>query len=112
MDEDGYFYIVDRKKGLIISSGYNIYPRDIEEVFYQHPAVNKVAVIGIPDKKRGENVKAFVTLKEGQNTSVDELMKFCQERLAKYKCRLRSRYETRFPNRTSARYLKRNSAPK
>ncbi len=85
MDEDGYFYIVDRKKDLIISSGYNIYPRDIEEVFYQHPAVNKVAVIGIPDKKRGENVKAFVTLKEGQNTSVDELMKFCQERLAKYK---------------------------
>ncbi len=85
MDEDGYFYIVDRKKDLIISSGYNIYPRDIEEVFYQHAAVNKVAVIGIPDKKRGENVKAFVTLKEGQKATADELMKFCQERLAKYK---------------------------
>jgi long-chain acyl-CoA synthetase len=54
-------------------------------VFYQHAAVNKVAVIGIPDKKRGENVKAFVTLKEGQKATADELMKFCQERLAKYK---------------------------
>ncbi len=85
MDEDGYFYVVDRKKDLIISSGYNVYPRDVEEVFYQHPAINKVAVIGIPDKKRGENVKAFVTLKEGQKATSDELMKFCQERLAKYK---------------------------
>lgn len=85
MDEEGYFYIVDRKKDLIISSGYNVYPRDVEEVFYQHPAVDKVAVIGIPDAKRGENVKAFVTLKEGQNATPDELMKYCIEKLAKYK---------------------------
>jgi long-chain acyl-CoA synthetase len=85
MDEEGYFYIVDRKKDLIISSGYNVYPRDVEEVFYQHPAVDKVAVIGVPDVKRGENVKAFITLKEGQSATPDELMKYCTEKLAKYK---------------------------
>ncbi|HPB82832.1 MAG TPA: long-chain fatty acid--CoA ligase [Spirochaetota bacterium] len=85
MDEEGYFFVVDRKKDLIISSGYNVYPRDVEEVFYEHPKVNKVAVIGIPDQKRGENIKAFITLKEGQNVTTDELMEYCRTKLAKYK---------------------------
>jgi len=85
MDEDGYFYIVDRKKDLIISGGYNVYPREIEEVLFQHPAVLKCAAIGIPDEKRGENVKVFVVFKEGMNVSADELMDFCREKLAKYK---------------------------
>ena len=63
MDEDGYFYIVDRKKGMIIAGGYNIYPREVEEVLYEHPAVLEAAVIGIPDPYRGETVKAFIVLK-------------------------------------------------
>lgn len=85
MDEDGYFYVVDRKKDMIISSGYNIYPREIEEVFYQHPKVNKVAAIGIPDAKRGENVGIYISLKAGETATPEEFMEFCKPLLAKYK---------------------------
>ncbi len=85
MDKDGYFFVVDRKKDLIISGGYNIYPREIEEVLYQHEKIAKCAVIGIPDVKRGENVKAFVVLKTGQSATPEELHEFCKPRLAKYK---------------------------
>ena len=85
MDEDGYFFIVDRKKDLILSGGYNVYPREIEEVFFQHPAISKCAAIGIPDEKRGENAKVFVVFKEGMSATVDELMAHCREKLAKYK---------------------------
>ncbi len=85
MDEDGYFFIVDRKKDLIISSGYNIYPREVEEIFYEHPKVNKVAVIGLPDAKRGENVGVFLSLKEGHSATPEELMEFCKPKMAKYK---------------------------
>jgi len=85
MDEDGYFFVVDRKKDLIISSGFNIYPREVEEVFYEHPAVNKVAVIGLPDPKRGESVGVFLTLKPDQSATVEDFMEFCQPKLAKYK---------------------------
>src|SRR5262249_46531418 len=72
MDEEGYFYIVDRKKDLIIASGYNIVPREVEEVLYMHPAVREAAVIGVPDPKRGETVKAFVSLKDGQKAAAAE----------------------------------------
>jgi long-chain acyl-CoA synthetase len=85
MDEDGYFFVVDRKKDMIISSGYNIYPREIEEVFYEHPKVNKVAAIGLPDPHRGENVGVFLTLKEGQTATPEELLEFATPKLAKYK---------------------------
>ncbi len=85
MDEDGYFFVVDRKKDLIISGGFNIYPRDIEEVFYEHPKVDKAAAIGIPDVKRGENVKIFISLKEDETATPEEMMEFCQPKLAKYK---------------------------
>lgn len=85
MDEDGYFFVVDRKKDLIISSGYNIYPREIEEVFYKHPKVNKVASIGIPDEKRGENVGVYISLKEGETATPEEFIEFCKPLLAKYK---------------------------
>src|SRR5207245_5105910 len=66
MDEDGYFYIVDRKKDMILCSGYNVYPREVEEVLFMHPAVGEAAAIGVPDKYRGESVKAFVVLKSGK----------------------------------------------
>ena len=84
-DEDGYFYIVDRKKDLIIRGGMNIYPREIEEVLYTHQKVLEAAVIGIPDEIRGEEVKVFVSAREGESIDPDELMTYLQERCAKYK---------------------------
>ena len=82
MDKDGYFYIVERKKDLILSSGYNVYPREIEEVLYEHPKVLEAAVVGVPDAVRGEKVKAFVVLKPGQTATGPEIIRFCRERLA------------------------------
>ena len=84
-DEEGYFYIVDRKKDMFISGGENVYPAEIEKVLYQHPAVHMCAVIGLPDSKWGEVGKACVVLKPGQSTSEDELLNFMADRLAKYK---------------------------
>jgi long-chain acyl-CoA synthetase len=83
MDEDGFFYIVDRLKDMIISSGFNVYPRNIEEVFYRHPAVEEVTVIGIPDDYRGEAPKAFVKLAKGKSASVEELSEFAAKSLSK-----------------------------
>jgi long-chain acyl-CoA synthetase len=85
MDADGYFYIVDRKKDMIISSGFNVYPRDIEEVFFEHPKVMEATAIGIPHPTRGEQVKVFVVLKAGETASAEELLAFCQNKLARYK---------------------------
>src|SRR2546426_163347 len=85
MDEDGYFSIVDRKKDLILCSGYNVYPREVEEVLFMHPAVAEAAAIGVPDAYRGESVKAFVVLKGGVHATEDEIVAFCKERLAAFK---------------------------
>lgn len=85
MDADGYFYIVQRKKDMILVSGYNVYPNEIEDVLFTHAAVKECAVIGVPDQYRGEAVKAFVVLKEGATTTAEELQAYCRERLAKYK---------------------------
>ncbi len=85
MDDQGFFYIVDRKKDLIIASGFNIYPREIEEVLFEHPAIMDAAAVGVPDEYRGETVKAYIVLKEGATTDEKELEKFCRERLAAYK---------------------------
>ena len=85
MDEDGYFSIVDRKKDMIIRGGFNVYPREIEEVLYEHPAISEVAVVGVPDANMGEEVKAFVYLKPGANVSEEDLRTFCKERVAAYK---------------------------
>ncbi|WP_233879825.1 long-chain-fatty-acid--CoA ligase [Virgibacillus halodenitrificans] len=85
MDEDGYVYIVDRKKDLIIASGYNIYPRDVEEVMYEHEAIQEAVVVGIPDEYRGETVKAVVVLKEGTQCTEEELIAYCRENMAAYK---------------------------
>jgi long-chain acyl-CoA synthetase len=84
-DEDGYFFIVDRKKDLIIRGGYNVYPREVEEALYEHEAVAEVAVIGIPDDSLGEEVGAAVALKEGSDAEGEELQAFAKERLAAYK---------------------------
>jgi long-chain acyl-CoA synthetase len=85
MDEDGFFFIVDRKKDMIIAGGYNIYPRDIEEVFYTNPKVMEATAIGIPHPTRGESVKLFVALKPGQTATQQELIDYCSDKLAKYK---------------------------
>lgn len=85
IDEEGYVYIVDRKKDLIIASGYNIYPRDVEEIIYQHPAIQEAVVVGIPDSYRGETVKAVVVLKEGKTFTEEELITYCRDNMATYK---------------------------
>jgi long-chain acyl-CoA synthetase len=85
MDEEGYFYIVDRKKDMIIAGGFNIYPREIEEVLYEHPAVQEAVAAGIPDPYRGETVKAYIVLKEGKSVSEKELDEFARKHLAAYK---------------------------
>jgi long-chain acyl-CoA synthetase len=84
-DEDGFYFIVDRTKDMIIRGGLNVYPRQVEEVMIQHEAVSLVAVIGIPDDQMGEEVKAFVVLNEGKNVSEEELKEFTKARIASYK---------------------------
>ncbi|MDB4895890.1 MAG: long-chain fatty acid--CoA ligase [Firmicutes bacterium] len=85
MDQDGYFYILDRKKDLIIVSGYNVYPRELEEVMYEHPAVLEAAAIAVPDPYKGEVPKLFVVLKAGAQATAEELLDFCRQRLAPFK---------------------------
>ena len=85
IDDDGWFFIVDRKKDVIIASGYKVWPRDVEDVLYGHEAVLEAAVVGVPDDYRGESVKAFVSLKPGASASESELIAFCKERMAAYK---------------------------
>ena len=86
MDDDGYLYIVERKKDLIIRGGFNIYPRDIEEVLHRHPAIQEAAVIGIPDPIMGEEVKAYIVLTANESASKNDITKFCIEHLSKDKC--------------------------
>jgi len=85
VDQDGFFSIVDRKKEMIIAGGYNIYPREIEEVLYEHPKVKEAVAIGIRDPYRGETVKGFIVLKEGETATEEEIISFCQANLARYK---------------------------
>ncbi|KEO85084.1 long-chain-fatty-acid--CoA ligase [Tumebacillus flagellatus] len=85
VDEDGYYTIVDRKKDMIINGGFNVYPREVEELLFKHPNVAEAAVVGVPDPEYGEQVRAIVALKEKDATTADELIAFCKEHLAKYK---------------------------
>jgi long-chain acyl-CoA synthetase len=84
-DEDDYFFIVDRKKDMVIAGGYNIYPREIDEVLFQHPKILDAVAVGIPDEYRGETLKAYIVLKEGESASEEEVISFCREKLAAYK---------------------------
>jgi len=107
MDEDGYFYIVDRKKDLIIAGGYNIVPREVEEVLFMHPKVMEAAVVGIPDPKRGETVWAFVVPKEGQTVTEEELNAFCRENLAPYKVPRTYEFRDELPKTQVGKVLRR-----
>jgi long-chain acyl-CoA synthetase len=84
-DEQGYVRIVGRSKDLIISGGFNVYPRELEEVMMAHPAIAQVAVIGVPHESHGEEIKAFIMLKPGQSTTPEEVIEWSKERMASYK---------------------------
>jgi long-chain acyl-CoA synthetase len=84
-DDDGFYFIVDRKKDMILRGGFNVYPREIEEVLYGHPAVAEAAVIGVPHESHGEEVKAILALKPGQTASQADIIAYCKERLASFK---------------------------
>jgi long-chain acyl-CoA synthetase len=107
MDEDGYFYIEDRKKDLIIAGGYNIYPREVEEVLMTHPAVVEVAVAGVVDPKRGETVKAWVVKKEGDSTTEEEMISWSKTLLAKYKYPRMIEFREELPKTSVGKVLKR-----
>ncbi len=106
-DADGFYYIVDRKSDMIIRGGENIYPREIDEVLYEHPSVAAAATIGIPDKLYGEEVTAFVVLKEGQSASEEELLNHCRERLADFKCPKSIQFVKDIPKGPTGKLLKR-----
>jgi long-chain acyl-CoA synthetase len=106
MDEDGYFYIVDRKKDMIISGGYNVYPRDIEEVFYGNSKVQEAAAIGIQHPIRGEAIKVFVALKEGETATQEELIEYCTDKLAKYKLPTEIEFRDELPKTNVGKVLK------
>ncbi|WHY58432.1 long-chain-fatty-acid--CoA ligase [Peribacillus simplex] len=106
MDEEGYIYIVDRKKDIIIVGGYNVYPREVEEVLYQHPAVVEAAVIGVPDREYGESVKAFVAVEDEQIT-MNDIIQFCQDKLVKYKLPKRVEFFKELPKNSTGKILRR-----
>jgi acyl-CoA synthetase (AMP-forming)/AMP-acid ligase II len=107
MDDKGYLFIMDRSKDMIISGGENIYPREIEEVLVRHPAVREVAVIGIPDPKWGEAIKAIVSLVEGESVSEDELINFCKDNIASYKKPKSVAFVDELPKNNYGKILKR-----
>ena len=106
-DEKGYIYIVDRKKDMICSGGENIYPREVEEILYQHPAVLEAAVIGIPDPYWVEKVHAVISLKKGTSLTAQELIDFCRQRLAHYKAPKSVEFVDALPKNPSGKILKR-----
>jgi acyl-CoA synthetase (AMP-forming)/AMP-acid ligase II len=106
-DPEGFFYIVDRKSDMIIRGGENIYPREIDELLYKHPAVAEAAAIGVPDRLYGEEVAAFVVLKAGKQASGDEIIAYCREHLADYKCPKTVRVVSSLPKGPTGKVLKR-----
>lgn len=108
MDEDGYFYIVDRIKDMIISGGYNVYPRDIDEVLFEHPKILEACCIGIPHEKRGEAVKAFVVLKEGREMTEKEVIDYCDTKLAKYKLPIKVEFRKELPKSNVGKILRKD----
>jgi long-chain acyl-CoA synthetase len=110
MDKEGWFYVVDRKKDLIVASGYKVWPREVEDIIYQHPSVRETAVVGVPDPYRGETVKAFVALKDGMEESVDaeELIAFCKAKIAAYKYPRQVEIVPEIPKTLTGKFLRRS----
>ncbi|SHL05295.1 long-chain acyl-CoA synthetase [Pseudonocardia thermophila] len=107
MDENGWFYIVDRKKDQINAGGYKVWPREVEDVLYEHEAVREAAVVGVPDPYRGETVKAFVSLRPGRTATADELIAFCKERMAAYKYPRQIEFLDEIPKTVTGKLLRR-----
>lgn len=107
MDEDGFFYVKDRKKDMIVASGFNVYPREVEEVLYEYEKVQEAVVIGVPDPYRGETVKAFIVIKEGQSCSEEELDQFARKYLAAYKVPKVYEFRIELPKTTVGKILRR-----
>jgi long-chain acyl-CoA synthetase len=107
MDADGWLYVVDRKKDMINASGFKVWPREVEDVLYTHPAVREAAVVGIPDAYRGESVKAFVSLRPGAVAEPEEISAYCAERLAAYKYPREVEVLPELPKTTSGKILRR-----
>jgi long-chain acyl-CoA synthetase len=107
MDPDGWFYIVDRKKDQINVGGFKVWPREVEDVLYEHEAVREAAVVGVPDAYRGETVKAFVSLRPGTSATEDELVAFCRERMAAYKYPRRIEFLDEIPKTVTGKLLRR-----
>lgn len=107
VDGEGWFYVVDRKKDQINAAGYKIWPREVEDVLYSHPAVREAAVVGVPDDYRGESVKAFVSLRAGQSVDEPELIEFCKERMAAYKYPREIEILDELPKTSSGKILRR-----
>ncbi|MHA2609580.1 MAG: long-chain-fatty-acid--CoA ligase [bacterium JZ-2024 1] len=111
MDKEGFFYIVDRKKDMLIVEGFNVYPREIEEVLYQHPKVAEAAVVGEKDPLRGERPKAFIVLKENQKATPEEIIRFCSEKLAHFKVPRSVEFRSELPKSAIGKILRRELRP-
>lgn len=107
VDEDGYFYIVDRKKDMVIAGGFNIFPREIEEVLYGHDNIQEAAVCGVPDPYRGETLKAYVVLKEGKSLTEEDIINYCTDNLAKYKVPKKVEFRDELPKTMIGKVLRR-----
>jgi long-chain acyl-CoA synthetase len=107
MDDEGYVYILDRKKDLIIASGYNIYPRDIEEVLYHHPEIQEAVVIGVPDAYRGETVKAIIVPKANSKLTHEQVKEYCKNNLSAYKVPRVIEFRSELPKTNVGKILRR-----
>jgi long-chain acyl-CoA synthetase len=107
MDDEGYLYIVDRKKDMVIAGGFNIYPREIDEVLFEHPKVKEACAVGLPDPYRGETVKAFIVPREGENLTEQEIVAYCKQKLAAYKVPKQFEFVEDLPKSTIGKILRR-----
>jgi long-chain acyl-CoA synthetase len=107
LDDEGYLYIVDRKKDMIIAGGFNVYPRDIDEVLFEHPKIKEACAVGLPDPYRGETIKAFVVPREGETLTAEEVISFCREKLAAYKAPKQVEFVKDLPKSTVGKVLRR-----
>ena len=108
MDENGWFYLVDRKKDMINAGGYKVWPREVEDVLYSHPAVREAAVVGVSDNYRGEMVKAVVSLKAGKHVTAEELTAYCKANMAAYKYPRIIEFMDELPKTPTGKILRRN----
>jgi long-chain acyl-CoA synthetase len=107
MDADGYFSIVDRKKDMIIVSGFNVYPREVEEVLFRHPAVADASVVQYPDPYQGESVMAFVVLKQGMTATEQDIIDYCRSQIAVFKCPRKVIFRDELPKNNTGKVLRR-----